>query len=86
MQTKKKSSGRGAARDHAGIKVSRAQKKISENAQVVEKKVADLITSSTRKQRLGRLMHWFMQVRENLLVFIFWFITVFSFFLSFDQY
>lgn len=66
MQTKKKSSGRSAARDHAGIKVSRAQKKISENVQVVEKKVTDLITSSTRKQRLGRLTYWFMQDIEIL--------------------
>ncbi|KAF3431050.1 hypothetical protein FNV43_RR25780 [Rhamnella rubrinervis] len=53
MQTKKKSSGRSAARDQAAIKVSRAQKKISENGQVVEKKVTDLITSSTRKQKLA---------------------------------
>lgn len=59
MQTKKKSSGRAATRDRAGMKVSRAQKKTPENEQVVEKKVTDLITSSTRKQRLGRQTYWF---------------------------
>ncbi|CAL2230733.1 unnamed protein product [Prunus armeniaca] len=53
MQTKKKSSGRTAARDHASPRVTRAQKKAYENVQLVEKKVADLITSSTRKQRVG---------------------------------
>ncbi|XP_015869526.1 uncharacterized protein LOC107406835 isoform X1 [Ziziphus jujuba] len=53
MQTKKKSSGRAAARDHAGMKVSRAQRKTPENVQVVEKKVTELITSSTRKQKLA---------------------------------
>ncbi|ONI30004.1 hypothetical protein PRUPE_1G226400 [Prunus persica] len=53
MQTKKKSSGRTAAREHASPKVTRAQKKAYENVQLVEKKVADLITSSARKQRVG---------------------------------
>ncbi|CAN6676384.1 unnamed protein product [Malus baccata var. baccata] len=53
MQTKKRSSGRTAAREHASPKVTRAQKKAYESVQVVEKKVADLITSSARKQRIG---------------------------------
>ncbi|KAM1171055.1 hypothetical protein ACFX15_020893 [Malus domestica] len=52
MQTKKRSSGRTAAREHASPKVTRAQKKAYESVQVVEKKVADLITSSARKQRI----------------------------------
>ncbi|XP_050118690.1 uncharacterized protein LOC126596219 isoform X2 [Malus sylvestris] len=53
MQTKKRSSGRTAAREHACPKVTRAQKKAYESVQVMEKKVADLITSSARKQRIG---------------------------------
>lgn len=55
MQTKKKNSGGSAAREHGSPRVSRAQQKVSENVQAVEKKVKDLITSSARKQRLGKL-------------------------------
>lgn len=49
MQTKKKASRRNGSRECTSPKVSRAQKKASDNSQVVEKKVADLITSSARK-------------------------------------
>ncbi|KAF4378828.1 uncharacterized protein LOC115714121 [Cannabis sativa] len=49
MQTKKKGSGRAVGRGQTGSRVSRAQKKISANEQDSEKKVSDLITSSTRK-------------------------------------
>lgn len=52
MQTKKKVSLRNA-REHANPRVSRLQKKASENMQVSEKKVAELITSSARKQKCG---------------------------------
>lgn len=53
MQTKKKNGGRNSARDHATPKVSRPQRKVSENVQISERKVADLITSSARKQRFA---------------------------------
>lgn len=59
MQTKKMSSGRAATQDHAGTKVSRVHKRMSENLQVVEKKVADLIMSSARKHKLGRYYQFF---------------------------
>ncbi|CAK8567170.1 unnamed protein product [Lathyrus sativus] len=49
MQTKKKASRRNGSRECVSPRASRAQKKVSENGQVVEKKVADLITSSARK-------------------------------------
>lgn len=48
MQTKKKHLARNAARDSRSC---RQQKKVSENANIVEKKVPDLITSSARRQR-----------------------------------
>ncbi|TXG56055.1 hypothetical protein EZV62_017368 [Acer yangbiense] len=52
MQTKKKVNGRNASRsEHASPRVSRASKKVSENGQVAEKKVTELITSSVRKQK-----------------------------------
>lgn len=53
MQTKKRVSGRNASREPASTRVSRSQKKLSENAQVSEKKVTELITSSARKQRVA---------------------------------
>ncbi|KAF9601161.1 hypothetical protein IFM89_017109 [Coptis chinensis] len=52
MQTKKKLPARNI-RDHASPRVSRAQKKMSESVQVAEKIVAELITSSPRKQKCG---------------------------------
>lgn len=52
MQTKTKNSRGTAGREHASPRVSRAQQKVSENVQAVEKKVKDLITSSARKQRI----------------------------------
>ena len=55
MQTKKKGCGRAAAREQTGSRVSRAQKKLSTKVQELEKKVTDLITSSTRKPGLGML-------------------------------
>lgn len=54
MQTKKKGSGRAAARENAGSRVLRASKKTT-HVKEPEKKVTDLITSSARKQNLGRL-------------------------------
>lgn len=56
MQTKTKNSRGTAGREHASPRVSRAQQKVSENVQAVEKKVKDLITSSARKQRVGKLL------------------------------
>lgn len=53
MQTKKKVGGRNSAQDHSSPKVSRQQKKVSENVQIAEKKVTELITSSARKQKNG---------------------------------
>ncbi|KAJ4839476.1 hypothetical protein Tsubulata_023119 [Turnera subulata] len=50
MQTKKRVSGRNVSREVASPRVPRAQKKASENAQVSDKKVSELITSSTRKK------------------------------------
>ncbi|XP_057431034.1 uncharacterized protein LOC130723907 isoform X2 [Lotus japonicus] len=51
MQTKKKASRRNASKECGSVRVSRAQKNLSENGQVVEKKVANLITSSARKNK-----------------------------------
>ncbi|KAF5741162.1 CTD small phosphatase-like protein 2 isoform X1 [Tripterygium wilfordii] len=51
MQTKKRITGRNSSREVASPRVSRAQKKPSENAQVAEQKVTELITSSSRRQR-----------------------------------
>ncbi|XP_044490652.1 CTD small phosphatase-like protein 2 [Mangifera indica] len=51
MQTKKKVYGRKASQEHASPRVLRAPKKVSENVQVAEKKVTELITSSIRKQK-----------------------------------
>ncbi|KAK7387581.1 hypothetical protein VNO78_28488 [Psophocarpus tetragonolobus] len=51
MQTKKKTSRRNASQERGSCKVSRAQRKVSENAQAAEKKVMDLITSSARKNK-----------------------------------
>ncbi|XP_010250721.1 PREDICTED: CTD small phosphatase-like protein 2 isoform X1 [Nelumbo nucifera] len=52
MQTRRKPLTRNSAREHASPRVCRLQKKASENMQVVEKNVTELITSSARKQRL----------------------------------
>ncbi|XP_031272750.1 CTD small phosphatase-like protein 2 isoform X4 [Pistacia vera] len=51
MQTKKKVYGRKASQEHASPRVLRTPKKVSENVQVAEKKVTELITSSIRKQK-----------------------------------
>lgn len=57
MQTKKKATRRNASRESSTpTRVSRAQRKASENGQVVEKKVADLITSSARKNKSCKLL------------------------------
>ena len=53
MQTKKKVGGKISARDPVSPKVSRHQKNVSEDEQIAEKKVAELITSSARKQKFG---------------------------------
>lgn len=51
MPTKKKGPRGSAGRELTNPRVTRSQQKVSENAQSVEKKVKDLITSSARKQR-----------------------------------
>lgn len=56
MQTKKKVPTRTSAREVVSPKVSRHQKKASENVQVQERKANELITSSARKQRVRKLM------------------------------
>lgn len=66
MQTKKRISGRNASREHASPRVSRAQKKASENAQVADKKVPELITSSARKQKCGILLPFYVLVNACL--------------------
>lgn len=57
MQTKKKSHGRNAARELVSPKVLRSQRKYSETIQVVEKNIAELITSSARKRTVGKLLN-----------------------------
>lgn len=54
MQTKKKAPTRSSARELASPKVSRHQNKASENVQLQERKANELITSSTRKQRVPK--------------------------------
>jgi len=51
MQAKKKSSRRNASQERGSHKVSRSQRKVSENGRSAEKKVTDLITSSARKNK-----------------------------------
>lgn len=53
MQTKKKVTERNSAQELASPKVSRHQKKLSENGQIQGKKVTELITSSARKQKFA---------------------------------
>ncbi|GMH01497.1 hypothetical protein Nepgr_003336 [Nepenthes gracilis] len=53
MQTKKKVSSRTFSRDPISLRIPRSQKKLSENAQVVENRAGELITSSARKSRFG---------------------------------
>jgi CTD small phosphatase-like protein 2 len=53
MQTRKKSAARYAAGDHANPKTSRPSRKATQFA-AAEKKVTDLITSSSKKQRPGK--------------------------------
>lgn len=53
MQTKKKSPGRNPTIENASPRVSRSQKKASENVHVAVKKVTELITSSARKKRVA---------------------------------
>ncbi|KAI3929833.1 hypothetical protein MKX01_026001 [Papaver californicum] len=55
MQTKKKLPGRNSARELPSPKVCKPQKKVTDNTQVSDKKVADIITSSARKQRFVKL-------------------------------
>ncbi|CAI9093208.1 OLC1v1028651C3 [Oldenlandia corymbosa var. corymbosa] len=55
MQNKKKVGGRTSG-EIASAKGSRHQKKVSENLHVQVKKVSDIITSSTRKQKTGRTL------------------------------
>lgn len=55
MQTRKRICGRNASRELASPRISRAQKKLSENVQVAEK-VSELITSSARKQKCNMLL------------------------------
>lgn len=54
MQTKKKVPTRSSARELASPKVSRHQKKASENVQLQERKANELITSSARKPRVRK--------------------------------
>ncbi|KAI9080889.1 hypothetical protein K1719_037198 [Acacia pycnantha] len=51
MLTKKKASGRNDSHERASPRISRAQRKVSENGQEVEKNVTELITSSNRKKK-----------------------------------
>ncbi|KAI4340642.1 hypothetical protein MLD38_025455 [Melastoma candidum] len=51
MQNRRKESVRIAARDLSSPRVSRVQKKVSENAEVADKKASQLITSSPRRQK-----------------------------------
>ncbi|TKY47764.1 CTD small phosphatase protein 2 [Spatholobus suberectus] len=51
MQTKRKTSRRNAGQECGSPRISRAQRKGSENGRAVEKKVSDLITSSARKNK-----------------------------------
>lgn len=55
MQNKKKFGGR-ISGQLASPKVSRLQKKVSENAHIQAKKVTELITSSARKQKTGSFL------------------------------
>lgn len=56
MHTKKGVSSRSSARMPANPRLPRSQKRVSENVQVVERKVADLITSSARKSTCGKAL------------------------------
>ena len=60
MQAKKRICGRNASREHASPRISRAQKKLSENVQVAEKKVSELITSSARKQKCNKVLPFYI--------------------------
>ncbi|KAJ7957565.1 CTD small phosphatase-like protein 2 [Quillaja saponaria] len=51
MQTKKKASRKNSVQELASPRVLRSQRKVSENGQVLEKKVTDLIMSSARKNK-----------------------------------
>ncbi|XP_065873218.1 uncharacterized protein [Euphorbia lathyris] len=51
MQTKKRIGGRNASREVSSPRITRTQKKASDNVQAGQKKVTELITSSVRKQR-----------------------------------
>ncbi|XP_027334871.1 CTD small phosphatase-like protein 2 isoform X2 [Abrus precatorius] len=51
MQTRKKAFRRNANKECGSPRVSRAQRKVSENVRAAEKKVTDLITSSARKSK-----------------------------------
>ncbi|KAL8113977.1 hypothetical protein AgCh_021040 [Apium graveolens] len=66
MQTKKKVPTRSSARELASPKVSRHQKKASENVQLQERKPNELITSSARKQRVPKKSVEHVISRKNL--------------------
>lgn len=53
MQTRKKGAARNAAGDHANPKTSRPLRRATQPT-VAEKKVTDLITSSSKKQKPGK--------------------------------
>lgn len=59
MQTKKKAPGRNASHER-NPRISRTQRKVSENEPEVEKNVTDLITSSTRKKKPSKLINFFV--------------------------
>ncbi|XP_047322371.1 CTD small phosphatase-like protein 3 isoform X2 [Impatiens glandulifera] len=56
MQTRKKNAPKVSARDPVSPRVTRHQKKPSENGKLAEKKVTDLITSSARKPKNGGIL------------------------------
>lgn len=56
MQTKKKASGRNDNHERVSPRISRAQRKVSEHGQEVEKNVTELITSSNRKKKPSKLL------------------------------
>lgn len=56
MQNKKQVSVRNSSRENASARDSRPRRKVSENVQVAEKKAAELITTSARKQKSAGLL------------------------------
>lgn len=79
MQTKKKMPGRNSGREHANPRVSRSQK-ASETVQIREQKVTEIIASSARKQRFGKLKPYSIglgygceEVSLSSLPFLYWY-------------